>query len=78
MSTELTELERVKMENFTLKHNALQQQLQINLAERNAFIRQIVEAHPGCAWEESRGLVTYSPEKFSHARGDVEDEIGVQ
>ena len=54
---ELTELERVKMENFGLKHNALQQQQQNNLTERAAFILQIEAAHPGFKWEEQKGLV---------------------
>lgn len=54
---ELTELERLKMENFALKHNTMQLQLQAVLAERAAFIRQIEEAHPGYCWEEQRGLV---------------------
>ena len=53
----MTELERVKMENFGLKHNAIQQQLQGNLAERAAFIQQMEAAHPGFKWEEQKGLV---------------------
>lgn len=55
---ELTELERVKLENFALKHNTLQQQLQMNLAERAAYIRGIETAHPGYQWDEQQGLVT--------------------
>lgn len=54
---ELTELERVKMENFALKHNAMQQQLQANMAERTNFIRAIEDAHPGYQWNEQEGLV---------------------
>lgn len=54
---ELTELERVKMENFALKHSAMQQQQQANLAARAAYIRQIEAAHPGYRWNEERGLV---------------------
>ena len=54
---ELTELERLKLENFALKHNAMQQQIQANLAERAAFIQRIEEAHPGFAWNEKEGLV---------------------
>lgn len=53
----LTELERVKLENFVLKHNAIQQQLQINLAARAAFIQEIEAAHPGYGWDDTQGLV---------------------
>ena len=56
-TTELTELERVKMENFALKHNSLQQQLNANLAQRAALIKEIEAAHPGHRWDEQRGLV---------------------
>ena len=58
---ELTELERVKMENFALRNNALQQQLQVNLAQRIAFIQEIEAAHPGYKWDEQQGLVTAPP-----------------
>jgi|HubBroStandDraft_6_1064221.scaffolds.fasta_scaffold1251735_2 hypothetical protein len=54
---QLTELERVKLENFALKHNALQHQSQANLMERAAFIRQIEAAHPGYRWNDQHGLV---------------------
>lgn len=54
---ELTEMERLKMENFALKHSAIQQQLQMNLAERLVFIRAIETAHPGYSWDEQQGLV---------------------
>jgi hypothetical protein len=62
---ELTELERVKLENFALKHNALQQQLQANLQARLALITQIEAAHPGYQWNEQQGLVAIDvkPEK---------------
>lgn len=54
---ELNELERVKLENFALKHNALQHQLQMNLTERTAFIRAVEESHPGYKWDEQQGLI---------------------
>ena len=57
LADQLTELERVKMENYALKPNSLQQQLQGNLIERAAFIRQIEAAHPGYQWDEQGGLV---------------------
>jgi hypothetical protein len=54
---ELTELESTKMENFGLKYNLVQQQLQRIGAERAAYIRQIEAAHPGHRWDEQQGLV---------------------
>lgn len=54
---ELTELERTKLENFALKHNLVQAQLQRIVDERTAYIRQVEEAHPGCKWDEQKGLV---------------------
>jgi len=56
-SAELTELERVKLENFALKHNLMQQQLQANLAERGALIEKIEAANPGYRWDDRQGLV---------------------
>jgi hypothetical protein len=53
----LTELERVKLENFALKHNAMQQQINLNMAERTAYIKQVEAAHPGWVWNEAKGLV---------------------
>ena len=55
---ELSELERVKLENFALKHSAIQQQLQTNLAARAAFLQAVEAAHPGYRWDEQSGLVS--------------------
>ena len=54
---QLSELERVKLENFALKNNLMQQQLQLNLSERAVFIRQLEAAHPGYRWTDQNGLV---------------------
>lgn len=54
---ELSELERVKMENYTLRILFLQQQLQQMQSERTTFICQIMDAHPGYEWSETQGLV---------------------
>ena len=53
----LTELERVKLENFVLRNNALQQQLQANLMARTTYIEEVVAAHPGYEWDEAMGLI---------------------
>jgi Trp operon repressor len=54
---ELTELERVRLENFMLRHNSIQRELQTNLAARAAFIQEVEAAHPGYRWDEGAGLV---------------------
>lgn len=54
---QLSELERVKLDNFALKHNAIQQQLNANLIERGAYIKQVEAAHPGYQWRDQEGLV---------------------
>lgn len=57
LSMQLTEMEQVKLENFVLRHNSLQQQLQNNLAARAAFIAEIEANRPGYRWDEQKGLV---------------------
>lgn len=54
---EMTETERLKMENFALRYHVLQQQIQQILAERAAFIQQLEAAHPGSEWNEQQGLI---------------------
>jgi hypothetical protein len=54
---QLTDLERTKMENFALKHNLIQQQLQAIVMERANYIQSIETAHPGFKWDEREGLV---------------------
>jgi len=54
---EMTEFERVKLENFALRHNAMQNQLSINMQARGAFIRELETAHPGYRWEESESAL---------------------
>jgi hypothetical protein len=53
----LTEIERLKLENFALKYQAMQAQSQQLLAERAGFIQQIVAARPGFTWDDKLGLV---------------------
>ena len=67
---ELTELQRVKLENFAMKHQLLQQQMGANMNERSDHIRSLEAEHPGWKWEESVGLV---PGPGIHSDGD-EDE----
>lgn len=54
---QISELERVKLENFALKHNSLQRQLNDNLAERTAYIKEVAAAHPTLQWDDQRGFV---------------------
>jgi hypothetical protein len=66
---ELTELERVRLENNTLRLVLLQQQLQQVQAERAMLIKQIEMEHPGSVWNEQRGFVQTAepyPESTPH------------
>lgn len=54
---ELTELERVKMENFNLRAVFVQQQMQQIQVERATFIHQLEDSHPGYKWSDAEGLV---------------------
>ena len=53
----MNELERLKMGNFALKINLLQQQLQHLARERMVFIETLEREHPGYEWDEQRGFV---------------------
>ena len=53
----LTELERIKMENFALRYNLLQQQTQQVINERASLISQLEASRPGYEWREGYGLV---------------------
>jgi hypothetical protein len=57
----LSELEITKLENFGLKHAAMQQALRENLAARTKYIEQIVAAHPGYRWNEPTGALVPAP-----------------
>lgn len=55
MTEQLSELERVKLENNTLRIALLQNQLQQTHNERAAFLQQLEAAHPGYEWSEQNG-----------------------
>jgi hypothetical protein len=52
---ELTEVERLKLENYALRYSIAQQQINGLMAERTAYIKQVEENHPGYKWDESKG-----------------------
>ena len=54
---ELTELERVKLENFALKPQRHQQQIQPALAAQSQDYSPDRRHHPGHHWQEDKGLV---------------------
>lgn len=54
---ELSEVERLKLENLNLKQFALEIQLQQVMAERARLIKQIEEDRPGWRWKEPNGFV---------------------
>ena len=56
-ATQLTEIERLKLENLMLRYNALQQQMNQILVERSTLLRQIETDRPGYRWDEQKGLV---------------------
>lgn len=53
----MTEMERLQMENYALRHNLLQQQMQQVIAERTGYIKKLEAEHPGYAWDERQGLI---------------------
>ena len=56
MSNEtMTEFELLKMENFALKNSVLQANVQANVQQREAFIRQMLADRPGYDWDERLG-----------------------
>jgi hypothetical protein len=57
MKADLSEVERLKMENLNLRMMFMQQQMQQLQAERLALITKIEDANPGCEWREGYGLV---------------------
>jgi len=57
MPLDLTEVERLKLENLNLKRFALETQLQQVLVERGKLIEQIEEKHPGWHWKDAAGFV---------------------
>jgi hypothetical protein len=57
MKMEMTEVERLKMENLNLKRFALEVQMQQVNAARLNLIAELEIAHPGYEWDEQRGFV---------------------
>lgn len=57
MTPELTEVQKLKLENFTLRHIAFESQMRQNQLDRAQFIHTIEQAHPGWRWEDPQGLV---------------------
>ena len=54
---ELTEIERLKLENLNLKRYALETQLTQVLTERANLIKVLEQARPGWHWKEPIGFV---------------------
>jgi hypothetical protein len=52
---ELTEMERLKIENCNLRILYMQQQIQQVQAERTAFLHQLEAANPGYRWSDMYG-----------------------
>lgn len=58
---ELSEIERLKLENLNLKRYALEMQLQQVLTERVNLIRVLEQSRPGWHWKEPVGFVEDTP-----------------
>ena len=54
---ELTETEKLRLENTALKYNALQGQIQTLMRERQLIIEQIEARLPDWQWREGEGLI---------------------
>jgi hypothetical protein len=53
----LTEVERLKLENFTLRHMAFEAQMRQNQFDRAVFLRLLEETYPGWRWQDPEGWV---------------------
>lgn len=58
---ELTEIEKLKLENFTLRHIAFEAQLRQNQMDRAIFLHSLEQAHPGWRWQDPAGFVEIAP-----------------
>ena len=54
---ELTDLEKLKLENTALKYSVLQGQMQSLMRDRQIIIEQIEQRLPDWQWREGEGLV---------------------
>ena len=59
-SLDLTEVERLKMENLSLKRFALDTQMRQVQGEYESLIKSIEQKHPGWHWKEGVGFVADS------------------
>jgi hypothetical protein len=66
---ELSELERLKIENCNLRILYMQQQIQQVQTERSVFLRQLEAANPGYSWSDQYGRLIQE---------DVENLEGVE
>jgi hypothetical protein len=53
----LTEIERLRLENFALRHIAFEAQLRQNQVDRAVFLKSLEETYPGWRWQDPEGLV---------------------
>lgn len=73
MNAELTELERVKMENFALRFHVSQQQMTQVQNDRAAFIQQMTAARPGFYWKDPEGTFVPVPVPEPAVEDNVEE-----
>jgi hypothetical protein len=71
---ELTELERLKLENYGLRAYVLETQLRQVGQERVQFIQQMEKQHPGWQWRDPEGWVPDG--SYAEDTGAVKDPNG--
>jgi hypothetical protein len=71
----LSELERLKMDNNTLRVMYLQLQTQQVQAERAAIINEIEAAHPGWEWNDQQGLIPLSKVNLAPTHEELYPEM---
>lgn len=72
---ELSEMERLKLENFTLRHIAFDAQIRQNQLDRAQLIHSIEQAHPGWRWQDPNGLVPKEDEREEDERTEPYPEM---
>lgn len=58
---DLTETERLKLENVALKKALLESQMQLVRDEHTSLVKQLERDRPGWRWQEPQGFVEGDP-----------------
>ncbi len=58
---QLTEVETLKIENFSLRQHVMRQQFEQAIADRKNYIAEIERNHPNHKWDDQRGELVELP-----------------